>query len=426
MATGVGTGRRAIFGYPFLAQYRLALVPGMQYLIPPEYLRYTLAKRPVVYQGHQCRHCQSLGVCPTQYSPTPRPEPAIKCTSRPAPIARAALQGTISVVGGETETVCDPAPRSRIQKHVSFAPETHNRVHLYAMSPISVPLHCRTNQKLEVHGIPEAPDQVSRVCEFLLPSSFPIPESADVMPANTHPGGLPRAEQSGSRVFEGADQGSACKGKEQSNTVQTGVQGPQQTAPVPADQYTLVGKRHTQAHNTNRREPALSPVIHQTVWTPLLLEQPLAEPAVNGGSGPLGDQAGDQFQVSTVVPEEDDQLEIHGKAASALLAKYRRWGHCGTRFMCGNSLHGHLLNCKKNTSAGAVIRSMIDSQPVLTCSQIIETCWEQYTWGDCLDCQGDHSCIDRNCAAVYAQHSVNKLWPPYIFKGTLAGQDTSA
>ena len=53
----VNVGRRAIFGYPFLARYRLALVPGMQYLIPLEYLRYTLTKRPVVYQGHQGHQC---------------------------------------------------------------------------------------------------------------------------------------------------------------------------------------------------------------------------------------------------------------------------------------------------------------------------------------------------------------------------------
>ena len=212
--------------------------------------------------------------------------------------------------------MCDPAPHHRIQKHVSFAPETHNRVHLYGISlsdpaffsPIYVPLHCRTNQKIEVHRIREAPDQVSRVCELFLPSSFPIPGSADAMPGDALPGGLPRAEQSGSGVFAGADQGSACKGTQQSSTAQTGVQGPQQTAPAPADEYTLVAKRHTQARNANRREPASSPVIHQTVWTALLPEQSLDEPAVNGGSG---DQACDPLQVSTVVPEEDYELEIH-------------------------------------------------------------------------------------------------------------------
>ena len=37
----VSVGSRANFGYPLWARYRLALVPGMQYLIPLEYLRYT-------------------------------------------------------------------------------------------------------------------------------------------------------------------------------------------------------------------------------------------------------------------------------------------------------------------------------------------------------------------------------------------------
>ena len=330
--------------------------------------------------------------------------------------------------------MCDPAPRERFQKHVSLAPETHNRVHLYGMSlsvpaffsHIYVPLHCRAKQKIEVHRICEAPDQVSRVCEVSLPSSFPIPGSANVMPGDALPGGLPRAEQSESGVFADADQGSACKGTQQSNTAQTGVQGPQQTAPAPDDGYTLVGKRHTQAHDANRREPTSSPVIHQTVWTALLPEQSLDEPAVNGSSGPVGDQACGPLQLSTVVSEDDYQLEMQSKDPSPLPVKYRRCGHCATRFRSCNSLHRHLLNCTTNTGAGALIRSMIDSQPVVTCSRIIQKCWEQHTWGDCQDCPGDHSCIDQKCAAVYVQHSVNKLCPPHIFQGTLAGQDTSA
>ena len=173
-------------------------------------------------------------MCPAHYNPAPRPEPAIRCTFRPAPIAKAVLRGNISVLGRESKTVGDPAPRDRIQKHFSLAPETHNPVHLYGMSlsdsasflPIFVPLHCRTNKKIKVHRICEAPDQLSRVCEFSLPSHFPIPGSADAMPGDTHPDGLPRAEQSGSGVFVGADQGSACKSTQQYNTAQTEEQGP--------------------------------------------------------------------------------------------------------------------------------------------------------------------------------------------------------
>ena len=109
----VNVGCRAIFGHPFLALYSLALVPGMQYLIPLEFLCYTLTKRPVVYQGHQghqYRHCQSLGMCSAHWNSPPRPEPAIECTLAPVPIAMALLRGSISVLGGQSKTVCDPAP----------------------------------------------------------------------------------------------------------------------------------------------------------------------------------------------------------------------------------------------------------------------------------------------------------------------------
>ena len=60
----VEVGKRLILGFPFLSAYRLALIPGLPYLVPVEYLRYTLTTTPTVYQGHGCKHCQSNTICP--------------------------------------------------------------------------------------------------------------------------------------------------------------------------------------------------------------------------------------------------------------------------------------------------------------------------------------------------------------------------
>ena len=60
----VEVGNRLILCFPSLSAYQLALIPGLPYLVPIEYLRYTLTTTATVYHGHGCKPCQCNTICP--------------------------------------------------------------------------------------------------------------------------------------------------------------------------------------------------------------------------------------------------------------------------------------------------------------------------------------------------------------------------